>query len=97
MHSHSHHVQRLERILHQPAQNGRNLKARFNNLWQTAIAHLAISSEPHVWQTQDATGQMVWNSYDPNTGRSIHRVSAAELRVWLEERHYQGPSAYSNI
>lgn len=58
-------------------------------LWQRAIAHLTVSDEPHVWHSQDAQGQTLWNAYDSRTGRSISRVSATNLRIWLEERHYQ--------
>jgi hypothetical protein len=65
------------------------LKAKLNHLWQRMIAYLNTSTEPHVWRTEDSSGQTVWNAYDPVTHRSIEQVSAHEMRIWLEERHYQ--------
>jgi hypothetical protein len=94
MQSHFHSVQTLERIFHKPSRRNNGWQVRFNNLWQWTIAHLSVSSEPHVWRSEDVTGQEAWNSYDPTTGQALYGVSAAELRVWLEERHYQNPSAY---
>lgn len=58
-------------------------------IWQTLLAYLTTSSEPHVWKTQDATGHTQWNAYDPVTRQSAYLASAEEMRVWLEERHYQ--------
>jgi len=59
-----------------------------HDLRQRIAAHLSVSSEPHVWQTQNDAGQMVWSAYDPSNGRAIHGVSESEMRIWLEERHY---------
>ncbi|MGJ3248472.1 MAG: hypothetical protein ACFE0I_20615 [Elainellaceae cyanobacterium] len=59
-----------------------------HDLWQRVAAHLSVSSEPHVWQTQNDAGQTVWSAYDPSNGREIHGVSESEMRIWLEERHY---------
>jgi hypothetical protein len=84
-----HNVQTLERVFHQPTQPGRTWKTEVNDLWQTAIAHLAVSDEPHVWKSQDERGYTVWNAYDPKTGRSVNKLSESDVRVWLEERHYQ--------
>ncbi|MBD1909446.1 MULTISPECIES: hypothetical protein [unclassified Leptolyngbya] len=95
MQSHFHSVQTLERIFQKPSRRNNAWKAQLNNLWQAAIAHLSVSSEPHVWCSEDAAGREVWNSYDPTTGQALHGVSASELRVWLEDRHYQNPSAYN--
>lgn len=67
----------------------RSLKTQLNDLWQSIIASLSTSSEPHVWLTKDGAGHTVWNAYDPVTQRSIEQVSANELRAWLEDRHYQ--------
>jgi hypothetical protein len=62
---------------------------KLNSLWQAMLAHLKVSSEPQVWQSRNATGETVWNAYNPTTGQSIDQVSEQEVRVWLEERHYQ--------
>lgn len=81
-------AQRLERLFHQSPRTGRTWKTRFNDLWQTVIAHVTISEEPHVWHSRNEQGHMVWNGYDPRTQRSLHNASASEMRVWLEDRHY---------
>lgn len=95
MQSHFHSIQTLERIFHRPSRRSNAWKTQLNNLWHSAIAHLSVSSEPHVWRSEDAAGHEVWNSYEPSTGQALREVSAAELRIWLEERHYQKPSAYN--
>ena len=64
------------------------LSAKLSTLWQGILTYLNSSSEPRVWQTHEA-GEVAWSAYDPTTRASIDRVSAQELRVWLEERHYQ--------
>lgn len=68
----------------------RSFGTRLSDLWHSTLAYLKPSSEPHVWKTEDAMGYPAWSAYDPITRRSIEQVSAHELRVWLEERHYQG-------
>ncbi|MBW4661143.1 MAG: hypothetical protein KME15_20905, partial [Drouetiella hepatica Uher 2000/2452] len=68
--------------------NQRGLIDHLNNFWQRTLAYLNPSSEPRVWQIQDA-GKVTWNAYDPTTRESIKQVSVQELRVWLEELHYQ--------
>lgn len=53
------------------------------------MARLDVSDEPRVWPGQSWNGEPAWNAYDPITGQSAYLVSEAELRVWLEELHYQ--------
>jgi hypothetical protein len=57
-------------------------------LWQSLLAHLDMSEEPRVWPRLDQAGNPAWNAYDPVTGQSVHLLSEAELRTWLEELHY---------
>ena len=64
-------------------------KTQLLNAWNTTLSYLAGSTEPRVWQTRDASGQLTWNAYDALRNQSIHRVSETELRSWLEELHYQ--------
>lgn len=59
-----------------------------NRFWQSLLAHLDVSEEPRVWRGADQDGKPAWNAYDPVTGQSVHLVSEAELRTWLEELHY---------
>jgi hypothetical protein len=68
---------------------GRHLSAKLNDIWQHALSYFYVSTEPRVWRTEDSLGRTAWSAYDPTTGRSIEHVSVQDLRVWLEERHYQ--------
>ncbi|MBF2049418.1 MAG: hypothetical protein EDM05_040795 [Leptolyngbya sp. IPPAS B-1204] len=65
------------------------LKTRLNHIWQSLVAYFSTSTEPHVWRSEDSNGQVVWHAYDPVTNRSVQQASMDEMRVWLEERHYQ--------
>lgn len=67
----------------------RRLSAKLNDIWQHALSYFYTSSEPRIWQTEDSFGRPAWSAYDPMTGRSIEQVSVQDLRIWLEERHYQ--------
>lgn len=58
-------------------------------LWQNLLAHLEATTEPRVWKASDASGQTLWNAYDPITQMAIDHASADELRTWLEELHYR--------
>ncbi|HEY9642546.1 MAG TPA: hypothetical protein V6C57_18820 [Coleofasciculaceae cyanobacterium] len=87
-------AQKLEQIFHQSSQSKsspsqRSLGAKLNDVWQGAIAHLELASEPHVWKTQDQLGRVAWSAYAAATRQSIQQVSAQEMRAWLEEQHYQ--------
>jgi hypothetical protein len=79
--------QELELI--RPAAKAKRSDNWLKRLWQSLSTHLNSSSDPYVWQTEAANGQIVWNAYDPVTQRRIERVSANELRAWLEKRYYQ--------
>lgn len=81
-------AQILERSDRQPTQTQQGWKSQFNHLWQSIVARLAFTQEPHVWQVQNGQGEQRWNAYDPKTGRSVSNQSADELRVWLEKRYY---------
>lgn len=50
---------------------------------------LVAGDELRIWQSSDRFGNTVWNAYDPVTNRSTSLDSEAELRTWIEERHYQ--------
>lgn len=63
---------------------------KFNDFWQVTQARLLGSSEPQVWQSVNAVGQITWNAYDASSETAIYDVSEAELRSWLENLHYQG-------
>ncbi|WOB43814.1 hypothetical protein HNI00_12095 [Thermoleptolyngbya oregonensis NK1-22] len=92
-HQNRHHVETLERIFHRTATPKRNWNTRLKGLWERAIAALDVSDEPRVWRSQDGHGDVLWNAYDPKTGKSVNCVSEADLRVWLEARYSQTPSS----
>lgn len=60
-----------------------------HRVWQNLLAQFNTSDEPRVWPSQNRDGVPAWNAYDPVTGQSVNLVSEAELRVWLEDLHYQ--------
>lgn len=64
-------------------------RTRLNDIWQSVLNYFSVSSEPRVWQTQDITGLLQWKALDPMTGELVSYDSEAEMRSWLEERHYQ--------
>lgn len=74
-----------------PISNGNptGLVAQLGTFWQNLLAHLEATTEPRVWKVSDASGQTLWNAYDPITQMAIDHASADELRTWLEELHYR--------
>lgn len=41
-----------------------------------------------IWKTCDRSGRPHWHTYDRLTDRSTSLSSEAEVRFWLEQRHY---------
>lgn len=72
-----------------PSNRSLSLWSKINDTWQIALAYFATSSEPHVWQSQDASGLPQWKAFDPITQRTAEYSTESEMRAWLEERHYQ--------
>lgn len=82
--------QNIEFTSSHPQKSDRRFKpTRLNDIWQRVLNYFAVSSEPRVWQSQDATGLLQWKALDPITGESVSYDSETEMRSWLEERHYQ--------
>jgi hypothetical protein len=81
----------LEQILSKAPQrkNARSFRSEVTEIWQAIVAYLECTSEPRVWQTHDQARRDEWNAYDPASHQTLRQVSAQDLRVWLEERHYQ--------
>lgn len=63
--------------------------ARLSNFWHGWLASLDVSTEPRVWSTRNSQKEITWNAYDPMTGHGIYQVTDYDLRVWLEDLHYQ--------
>jgi hypothetical protein len=64
------------------------LAQTLHRAWHGLLALLNVSDEPRVWPSREGNEEPAWNAYDPITGQSVHLVSEAELRIWLEELHY---------
>lgn len=45
-------------------------------------------NQPHITQTQLASGEFVWHVYDPHTANRASFTSEAEVRAWLDQRYY---------
>ncbi|MGB3294939.1 MAG: hypothetical protein WBB01_18305 [Phormidesmis sp.] len=67
--------------------NQRTVTVRLRDLWNTLQARFGPGCEPYAWETKTPTGQIVWNAYDPISGRLIRDASASEVRTWLEQRY----------
>lgn len=64
------------------------LFTKFKFIASRLICALNFSYELQVWQTSDRHGHTYWHAYDPTTGSSVCVRSAAEMRIWLEQRYY---------
>lgn len=75
-----------------PQQDTFNQSNRSSMSWleqaaQFFVQRLMADAEPRVWHTCDAEGYIWWHAHDPVTGRSLHDVSEAEMRAWIEQRY----------
>lgn len=64
-----------------------NLFDYLRMVWESWQQNLSTKDEPHIWQTRDRNGDVLWNAYDPVTDRSLYYASEAEVRIWLENRY----------
>lgn len=69
------------------------LKAGLSRLWEAFDLAFLRSLEPRVWQTIDQTGQTCWHLYDPETGKTYHLNSDAEVWGWLQQVFDSSPEA----
>lgn len=79
--------QQLELISSEESTN-KPISGKLRNIWQSLITYLAGSSEPYVWKAQTSKG-LQWKVFDPIAQRQLTFNSEADVRVWLEERHYR--------
>lgn len=55
-------------------------------VWQMFDIVFLRDLQPRVWQTTDPeTGKPQWHLYHPETGKTSHLKSEAEIRQWLEQ------------
>lgn len=59
----------------------------YQRLGQWLLTSLTDSQQVRVWTKITPNGTQ-WNAYDPAIGRSFSGYSEADLRTWLEQRHY---------
>lgn len=58
---------------------------------QNLLVLLSQGSELRVWQTQDRSGVIWWNVYDPMTQQTARLLSEVDVRVWIEQRYHGNP------
>lgn len=77
----------LERIYRGDSREGRQvlLSAVIIKLWQHLSPLFNKKKNVIVRQQCDRVGKVVWNAYNPATGRSQDFVSSTELLVWIEQ------------
>lgn len=87
----------LELIPDQPVpplflQSPQPAKSWLRKLWDVLDAALLRDLEGRVWQSTDVqTGQTCWHLYNPNTGKTYHLNSEAEVRHWLQQLFDHSP------
>ncbi len=59
----------------------------YHRIGQWLLTSLTDSQQIRVWTKITPKGTQ-WNAYDPNIQRSFVAYSEADLRTWLEQRHY---------
>lgn len=62
--------------------------AKFARVWQALKAMLLSPTELQVWHRCDRDGNVWWYAYDPVTRQSVHHLSEAEMRLWIEQNYY---------
>lgn len=59
-------------------------------LWQKVKGAIALLSQPdelQIRQRQTRSGELFWDVYDPETGRSASFTDEEELMAWLDNRY----------
>ncbi len=59
----------------------------YRRIGQWLLASLTDAQQVRVWTKITPKG-IQWSAYDPNIKRSFSCYSEADLRTWLEQRHY---------
>ncbi|MBE9182997.1 hypothetical protein IQ268_31160 [Oculatella sp. LEGE 06141] len=85
---------RFNRSYQQPAAQP-GITTSLNSVWNSLRAYLFTSSEPRIWTTVDSLGETQWHGYDPLTRQSVECTSETDMRIWLEQRHYEDEPAAS--
>ena len=59
----------------------------YQRLGQWLLTSLTDTQQVRIWTKITPNGTQ-WSAYDPNSQRRFSCYSEAELRAWLEQRHY---------
>jgi hypothetical protein len=62
---------------------------QLNHVWSFLLKTFAPTAEPQIYQKRDRSGNTYFKVYDPVTHRSNVFKTEQEVRVWLDQRHYQ--------
>lgn len=66
---------------------GTQTRRAIAHIWQAIAAFLSVSDDPRLWQTKSASGDILWNAYDPKTNCHAEGLTEQDMRIWLEERY----------
>ncbi len=61
-----------------------------SHLWRGIKGIIALLSQPdelQIRQRQTRSGELFWDVYDPETGRSASFTAEEELMAWLDNRY----------
>lgn len=59
----------------------------YKRLGRSIMQSLTDSDQVRIWTKITPSGTQ-WSAYDPKLQRRFSAYSEADLRVWLEQRHY---------
>ncbi len=65
------------------------IKLNLSYFWSSLISSLYRVPEPKVKKKFNHRGEISWQVYDPYTNTATEFSSEAEVRMWLDQRHYQ--------
>ncbi len=65
------------------------IKRTLHQLWQNLVIYLTRPPEPKVRKKSNRRGEIWWEVYDPNRHLTANFTSELEVRMWLDQRHYQ--------
>ena len=72
-----------------PQNQQNNIQQIRHQVWHNLVNYLTRPPEPRVQKKCNHRGKIWWKVYDPYTNRSAEFSSEAEVRMWLDQRHYQ--------
>lgn len=71
--------------------SSRSAATGLHHIWQSLLAYFSANAELRVQKTTDSAGKLIWRAYDPLSQARAEFDNELDLRIWIEERHYQAP------